>query len=135
MLGHHRIRTIHVEDPREVIWNSVGKDLEGVEPFNQMVLVANYIRPATRTASGLEIAEEAVEEDRFQGKCGLVLKLGPRAFVDDGPVKFYGQTVEVGDWVVYRASDGLRGMIGDREVRFIADVFIRARITHPDAVF
>jgi co-chaperonin GroES (HSP10) len=133
--AHHRLRTIHVEDPRDVIWGSVGKELELVEPMNQQVLVALYIRPATRTASGLEIAPEAVDEDRYQGKIGMVLKKGPRAFVDDGPVKFHGQDVEPGDWVVYRASDGLKGMIGDREIRFIPDVYIKAKIDHPDAVF
>lgn len=135
MPAHHRIRTLHVEDPRDVIWNSVGEDLALVEPMNQQVLVATYIRPATRTASGLEIAAEAVDEDRYQGKVGMVLKKGPRAFVDDGPLKFYGQNVEPGDWVVYRASDGLKGMIGDREVRFIPDVYIKGKIQHPDAVF
>ena len=134
-LGHHKLVTIHVEDPRDVMWQSVGEDIAKVEPFAQQVLIANYVRPATRTASGLEIAEEAVQEDRYQGKVGMVLKKGPRAFVDDGPVQFYGQDVRPGDWVVYRASDGLKGMIGDREVRFIADVYIRAKIDHPDAVF
>jgi Chaperonin 10 Kd subunit len=133
--AHHRIVTLHLEDPRDVIWNSCGDDLGRVEPFNQQVLIATYIRPATRTASGLEIAEEAVDEDRYQGKVGMVLKKGPRAFVDDGPVKFYDQNVEPGDWVVYRASDGLKGMIGSREVRFIADVYIRGKIDHPDAWF
>jgi co-chaperonin GroES (HSP10) len=133
--AHYRLRTIHVEDPREVIWATVGKELDLVEPMNQQVLVALYIRPATHTASGLEIAEAAVDEDRYQGKIGMVLKKGPRAFVDDGPVKFHGQDVEPGDWVVYRASDGLKGMIGDREIRFIPDVYIKAKIDHPDAVF
>lgn len=103
--------------------------------MNQQVLVAIYIRPATRTVGGLEIAEEAIDEDRYQGKVGMVLKKGPRAFVDDGQVKFYGQDVAPGDWVVYRASDGLKGMIGDREIRFIPDVYIKGKIDHPDAVF
>jgi hypothetical protein len=133
--AHHRIVTLHLEDPRDVIWQAVGDDLDKVEPFNQQVLVAAYIRPATRTAGGLEIAEEAVDEDRYQGKVGMVLKKGSRAFIDDGPVKFYGQDVAPGDWVVYRASDGLKGMIGSREIRFIPDVYIKAKIDHPDAVF
>jgi hypothetical protein len=140
--AHHRIRTVHVEDPRDVIWTAVGKDLDKVEPMNQQVLVAMYIRPATYVQFGqggedkrLEIAEEAIDEDRYQGKVGMVLKKGPRAFVDDGPIQFHGQDVEPGDWVVYRSSDGLKGMIGDREIRFIPDVYIKAKIDHPDAVF
>lgn len=135
MPAHHRIITLHLEDPRDTIWTGCGDDLEKVDPFAQQVLVASYIRPATRTAGGLEIAEEAVDEDRYQGKVGMVLKKGPRAFEDDGPVKFYGQNVEPGDWVVFRASDGLKGMIGSREVRFINDVSIKGKIDHPDAWF
>ena len=135
MPAHHRIRTLHIEDPRDTIWEAVGADLNVVEPMNQQVLVAIYIRPATRTASGLEIAEEAIDEDRYQGKVGMVLKKGPRAFKDDGQVKFYDQDVTLGDWVVYRASDGLKCMIGDRECRLIPDVYIKAKADHPDAVF
>lgn len=141
MPAHHRLRTLHVEDPRQVIMDAVGADLTLVEPMNQQVLVAIYIRPATRlmTRDGrettLEIAEEAVDEDRYQGKVGMVLKKGPMAFVDDGPVKFHEQDVEPGDWVLYRASDGLKLMIGDRECRLIPDVYIKAKIGHPDAAF
>ena len=140
MPAHHRIRTVHIEDPRDVIWDALGKDLAKVEPFNQQVLIAIYIRPATHVQFGenrLEIAEEAIDEDRYQGKVGMVLKKGPRAFVDDpaNRVEFHGQDVAPGDWVVYRSSDGLKGMIGDREIRFIPDVYIKAKIDDPDAVF
>jgi len=133
--AHRRILTIHLEDPAAVIWQDVREDLPKVTPMNQQVLVANYVRPATHTVGGVEIAEEAVDEDRYQGKIGMVLKKGPMAFVSEGAIQFHGQDVEPGDWVVYRASEGLKGMIGNREVRFIADVHIRPKIAQPDAVF
>lgn len=141
MPAHHRLRTLHVEDPRDVILNSVGPDLDKVEPMNQQILVAIYIRPTGKMLGkdgkpiNFEIPDEAVDEDRYQGKVGMVLKKGPRAFKDDGQVKFYDQDVKPGDWVVYRASDGLKCMIGDRECRLIPDVYIKATIDEPDAVF
>lgn len=142
MPAHHRIRTVHVEDPRDVIVNAVGSDLQQVELWGHSVLVGIYIRPATHVQVGaakLEIAPEAVDEDRYQGKIGMVLLCGPRAFQDnerDYPQRlFSGLKAEPGDWVVFRASDGLKMMIGDHECRCIPDINIRAKISHPDAVF
>lgn len=109
--------------------------------MNQQILIAIYIRPSGKMLGkdgqpiNFEIPDDALDEDRYQGKVGMVLKKGPRAFKDDGQVKFYGQDVQPGDWVVYRASDGLKGMIGDRECRFIPDVYIKGTIDHPDAWF
>jgi hypothetical protein len=136
---YRRITTIHLQDPREVIWTRLGHDLHEIELWGSWVVVGLYIRPATRTASGLEIAEEAVDEDRYQGKIGMVILTGPRAFIDnerDYPQRlFSGMKAEPGDWVVFRASDGLKLMIGDHECRLIPDSNIRARIPHPDIVF
>jgi co-chaperonin GroES (HSP10) len=129
-----RMSIVHDEDPRKVIWREVG-DLGGIEPLYQGVLVAIYVRPATRTPGGIEIPETVVDEDRFQAKAGMVLKVGRRAFVDDGPLQFHGFRVEPGDWVVYRPSDGLKMQIGSRECRLIPDVHLKMTITHPDLVY
>jgi hypothetical protein len=130
-----RYRTIHLEDPKAAIWNAVGKDLDDVEPMNQQILVAIYIQPATKTMGGLEIPQEAVDEDRFQGKVGMVLKKGPRAFVDADGVRFYGQNVEPGDWVAFRPSDSMKVTVGARECRLLPDVFIKMKLAQPDAVW
>ena len=139
MPEHFRVRTLHIQDPKEVIFERLGPDLEQVEIWGSSILVATYIRPATRTASGLEISQETTDEDRFQGKIGLVVKTGPRAFENnerDYPMRiFNGRRADPGTWVVFRASDGLRLMIGSQECRCIPDGNIKATVTHPDAVF
>lgn len=142
---HHRVETIHVDDPKQVIWESCvnrhthKNELDNIELWGFYLLVGLYIRPATRTHFGLEVPEDVVDDDRYQGKVGLVLKLGPRAFIDDlrdYPTRqFSGMRADADDWVVFRASDGLKVMVGDRECRLIPDSNIRARINHPDAVF
>lgn len=129
-----RMKIVHLEDPVEAILREVG-DLTGIEPLNQQVLVAIYIRPATQTTGGVYIPETVTDEDRFQSKVGLVLKRGPRAFVDDGPVKFYGFKLGLGDWAVFRPSDGIKMQIGERDCRLIPDVHFRCKLQHPDQVY
>jgi hypothetical protein len=87
--------------------------------------------------------DKTLMEDRFQGKVGLVLKLGPMAFKDDGATKFGGFAVEPGEWVLYRPSDAMelfiKDMTGEKNdgipVRLIEDVFIKARVSDPALVY
>jgi hypothetical protein len=130
------MRMVHDEPPAEVIWRDVGP-LDQIEVLGQYVLVCGYIRPATRTIGGIEIPETATEEDRYQGRVGMVLKVGAQAFVDSDvpPVKFGGFKCQPGQWIVYRPSDGIRFQIGKRDCRLIADVHVKMRLGTPDEVY
>ena len=68
----------HTVDPREAILKEVG-DLSSVEIFNNQILVAIYIRPE-KTSGGIILANQTRDEDKWQGKMGLVLKKGPSAW-------------------------------------------------------
>ena len=126
------VRTVHAEPPEEVIWREVGS-IDGHQVLFQNILVAIYTRPEGKTAGGIHVLENP--EDNFQAKAGLVLKKGPTAFVDDGPIKFGGFTVKPGDWVVFRPSEGLACQIGLRKCRILADVHIKMVIDHPDDIY
>lgn len=122
----------HDNDPRQDIFDRVNPHLADVDHlFHSQVLVAIYQRP-TKTASGIHLPDQAREEDLYQGKAGLVIMKGPRAFVDTDDVKFHGQSVEVGDWVAYRASDGWPIKIGQVECRILQDAAIKLKIARPD---
>ncbi len=126
---------IHDKDPADEIWKAAGS-LDGIEPTFQNLIVATYIRPEdSKTSGGIIIPLQAVSEDRYQGKVGLVLKVGPRAFKDDGSVQFHGFSVKPGDWVAFRPSDGLKMQIGKCDCRLIADVHIKMTVATPDAVY
>jgi len=114
------LKMAHAIDPAEELKQKVG-DLSGIEVLHNQILVAVYIRP-DRTASGLYLADKTRDEDRYQGKAGLVLKKGPLAFVDDDTNKFHGQNVEVGDWVFYRVSDGFPLMLNGTLCRLLEEV-------------
>lgn len=120
---------------KEWVFAQLG-DLADIELFFNDVLVCKHIRQ--KVAKGLIAAQITQTEDRWQGVVGLVLKLGPRAFVDDENTKFHGVKAEVGDWVLYRNSDGWDkdiarlGPASDPvQCRIIQDAHIRGRVKFP----
>lgn len=125
-------------DPKQALLDAVG-DISGYTLFGPRVLVATYIRPES-TRGGIILPDRTLAEDRFQGKVGLVIAKGPLAFVDDDNAKFGGLKAEVGDWVVYRASDGLEMFTLDdggegTPCRVMYDQNIIAVVDDPAAVY
>ena len=135
------VAMLHEEDPREVIFRKAG-DLSRVEIFGNDILVAIYRRPE-KTKSGIIVTDKHLEEDVHQGKVGLVLKMGPTCYLDDEGNNF--RDVSVGDWVVFRPSDGwrvtlntLRGTYSKDDTvdcRIVSDISVRCRITDPDSIY
>lgn len=102
--------------------------LDGIDLQRNRCLVATYIRPNI-TRGGIIITDKASEEDRWQGKVGLLLKVGPTAFdyeeLHDRADALFEDNDEpdfdidaardraarelglprVGDWVAYRTSE------------------------------
>lgn len=127
------------QDDKNTLFAQLG-DLADIEFLFNEVLVAKYIRQ--QVGAGLLAAPETQREDQWQGVVGLVLKLGPRAFVDDENNKFHGQKVDVGDWALYRNSDGWDKNIacmGSRtnfvQCRIIQDAHIRGRVKYPGRLY
>jgi co-chaperonin GroES (HSP10) len=127
-------------DPKQALLGSLPEAVKQYEPLHNRVLVATYVRPE-RTKGGIILADRSLEEDRFQGKVGLVISVGPTAFVDDGGVKFGGAKVLPGDWVTYRPADGVEIFFVDengREAtpcRLFEDVCILGRTPDPALVW
>lgn len=131
------MKMYHEKDPKELIFEKIG-DLSTVGVTFSQVLLGIYERPSTmKLPSGeiLHIADQTREEDGFQGKAALVLKLGPLAFKDTAEVDFQGFKVEVGQWVVLRPSDGWPVSIHGVKCRMISDTAIRMVIAEPDDVW
>lgn len=127
------------EDFKEWVKETIGTKVDALEIFNSKVLVAKFIR--VKSAGGIIIPGSAQKEDEWQGKVGLVLKMGPGAFRDtpETGANFYGVTVKPGEWVTYRYSDGydfnFKPNGGEIEVvkcRLLEDVDILGRIPNPE---
>lgn len=126
-------------DPKQALIDAVG-DIGGIEMYHNLVLVATYIEPEM-TAGGIIKPDRTLAENRFQGKCALVLKLGPLAFKDDNIARFGGMKPEIHDWVVVRPSDGIElfkvdasGSAGT-SCRIFEDVAIKARLSDPGLIY
>lgn len=125
-----QIHDLHAKT--EAIKKKVGS-LHGIDVMYNMVLLAAYVRPA-KTKGGIIRPGENVEEDIWQGKVGLVLKLGPDAFKDDEEVSFNGQVANLGDWVVFKVGDAWQLTINDWPCRLVRDSAIRMKTADPSIV-
>lgn len=121
------------DDPRMAIIKAVG-DLTDQEVFSDMVLVGTFIRNE-KTGGGIIMPKDTVAEDIWQGKVGLVLKVGPLAFGawEDDDVR--GKNAQIGTWVVYAIKDGWGITLNGTPCRLIPYERLRMRITDPNAVF
>lgn len=127
----------HAADPKEEILAKFKDVLDEVELTGPSMLIAIYKRPE-KTAGGLYLTDEIRNEDKYQGKAGLILKMGPFPF-DEDDKKFFGDNLpKVGDWVMCRASDGmpfvLGGMEGDCRL-FDERRLLKMIINYPDSVW
>lgn len=78
--------------------------LKGVDlpvPGGWMVLCAQYIRPMK--VGSLYMPDKVRAEDKYQGRCGVVLALGPDAYRGDKYPS--GPWCKVGDWVAWPAVE------------------------------
>ncbi len=126
-------------DVKKATLDAVG-DYSGIEVGPYRVLVAIAIRPAKQGL--LWLPDRAQAEDRFQGKSGLVLKVGPGAFTDTATHKFHGFSIAEGDWVGFTASDGRELFKTDPDrpsdgtpCRLFWDQDISMRLKHPFLIY
>ncbi len=133
VLPHRTIQAIaNSDDPKTAIIQAIG-NLDGIEIFGDMVLLAIYIRPE-KTKGGILRPQSNVEEDIWQGKVGLVLKWGPDAFVDPESGNLYDQVAQEGDWCVFKVGDAWSMTIQGVACRLVRDVNIRMKVKDPQAV-
>lgn len=129
------VKMDHTIDPRDDLKNKLG-DISAFEIFENYILVGVYIRPE-RTSSGIYLSDKTREEDRYQGKIGVVLKKGPTAFEDPDKKWFKDVNIQTDDWVVFKPSDGWALTVNGVLCRMIPDIDVRGKISvnSPDMVW
>lgn len=127
-------RLSQAKDAKSALKKEVG-DISKIGIMGNRVLVAIYIAPE-RTKGGLIRAVQTIKEDVWQGTVGLVLKKGEQAFRDDAGTStyFHGESVGVGDWVVFRPGDARRIQINGVDCRFVEDTLIDMVIDDPELI-
>lgn len=140
------LRVVHDTDPKQDILDDVGDLLNGWHIPPTAVLLVMYERGKqkgggdVRLASGIIIPKGAphgsLDEDKWQGKVGLVLKVGSVAFTDDEQHKWHDFKPVVGDWVVIGVGDTFSfDLPGDRRARLVDESNVRLIVPGPDLVW
>jgi co-chaperonin GroES (HSP10) len=119
-------------DPYAEILKKVGS-LSDITVMYNMVLLAAYVKPE-RTKGGIILTDQSKEEDVFQGKTGMVLKLGKDAFQDDDQNTFNGQKAEIGEWVVFKVGDNWKLTIREWPCMLVRDTSIKMKVTDPSII-
>lgn len=120
-------------DLREEMLKEIG-DISGIKILNNNVIVQIYIRPKI-TSGGVIIPEfkgGSRDEDKYQGKVGLVIAAGRNAFKDENGVWFEEGEIKIGDWVFFDASDGRMTEINGVLCRRLKDIHIIGTLDRPD---
>lgn len=118
----------------EEITSSIGPALDEITMFHNKMLVGVYIQPGV-TKGGIILTDDTLNEDKWQGKVGLVLKKGPIAFKDDARNNFNGQNVEIGDWIVFRVNDTSPIQINGVHCRLVEDIYVIGAISTPEIIW
>jgi co-chaperonin GroES (HSP10) len=123
-----------------------------IDVMRNRVLVATYHRPE-KTTGGIILVDDTLNEEKWQGKTGLVLKVGPVAFQFDEVLEEMStnggdaqaahevhRLPTVGDWVHFRNSDAwdvaIRVAPGiGVHCRIIDDACIVGKITDPAMIW
>ena len=123
-------------DSKQEILDKLG-DLSTVEIAHNEVLLAIYRRPE-KTAGGIILTHNNLKEDVYQGKVGLVVKMGPGC-------QFTNVKIELYDWVVVRPSDTWALDINGHPdalkhedfvpCRLVFDDRIRMRVASPEMIW
>ena len=125
------------QDTKSATLEAIGsKALAAYELFEDDVLLATYIAPE-KSVGGIIRPGRNIDEDRFQGKCGLLLKVGPTAFKYNRSSEraFEGTKPALMSWVVYRPSDGWEISLNGVSCRLIRANMLRGMVSDPSVVW
>ncbi len=139
-INTHWVEVVHDRDPKETILQSIGDVPEGIVQFSRL-LVALYKPPLVeKTGGGIILtqgmSQDDVDEYVWQGKVGLIVAMGSKAYVDDDSVKFHGVANKIGDWVWFMPSNGQQCEVNEVACRvFDSERYLNGTIPHPDYIW
>ncbi len=117
-------------DFREYIEAKLGDALPGIRPRGSNVLVACYVQPE-KTTGGIIRPDASIQQDIWQGKCGLLLAWGKTAWKYDGAFPSEDAPPNVWDYVVFNSAEGRDCSIRGVHCKWIDSSLIRSDCDDP----
>lgn len=128
------LEIIHEEDPAAVIMRDIEGYLDNFQITGKDILAIVYQRGEVKTKGGILTPKGYTDrEDRFQGKAGLVVKIGP--LVHEERAWFGDCLPEVGDWIMFDINTTFPFLLGKSTARLVEARFIRGIIPRPDMIY
>jgi co-chaperonin GroES (HSP10) len=119
---------------------SDSEELERIESLERKLpkptgykLLIGLPRQEEKTKGGIIKAKQTLHREEVGSICGLVLEMGPDAYVDKGRFP-NGPYCERGDWIVMRAYSGTRFQIDGSEYRLINDDSVEGVVADPRGI-
>ena len=129
------LKMVHAEDPKKVVLAKLKGAVASITVLGDKVLVASYARP-DKTAGGILLVDKTRDEEKYQGKTGLIVAMGPLAFVEDADHHWNAsRTPKIGDWILFNIGDTRRLLIREADCRILSDVNVHAIISDPDDIY
>lgn len=138
------LEVVHSNDPKDELWKRAKPLADHLNVYGDDALVAVYMRGGdgkdVKTAGGIILTEKTTAEDEFQGKIGLLMKVGPlfygRGEGEDSNAAFFGDhKPKVGDWVMVRVGDTFSFKVKDQKFRMCEARALRAGVNKPDVIW
>lgn len=125
------------ETPEDAAKRTIGRIadyINCIEPALDQVIVAIY--PRVEKIGSIILPDSVTQENIWQGKVGIIVKMGPDAFVDDSSNNIeYKLKAKVGDWVYFSVQDGWISQIAGMFVRNLRARSIKGTLTRPDVIY
>lgn len=106
-------------------------DISDIAVYHNWVLGLIYI---TEKRGNILMSDGLKEEAKWQGKVTLIVKAGPMAFKNTEQWT-WDPPIDVGDFVVSRASDGINRLVNGQMCRLFRDTTVTEKVGHPDSIY
>lgn len=140
------LEVVHSSDPKDMLWKAAAPLVEHISVFGDDALIAIYSRGEgndygeAKTVKGIIIPGSVTAEDDFQGKVGLLMKVGPLFYCkgegQESNSAFFGNSApKVGEWVMFRVGDTYSFKVKKHTFRMCEARMLRAGVTKPDVIW
>ena len=130
-------KIVDPDDFKQAVYRKIGNAMPQV--FGNRILCAVYIAnerlTEITTKAGVIVplykTQDQIKEDIWQSKPCLVIAKGKAAFVDTPTYSFYGDDVEVGDWVTFKMIHAVQEEYCSVPTRLVYDYQIDKKVPDP----